>query len=603
MKSMKIIKHLRMMHRQIIGITLAFITTFFLGGCNPTNFLKSEAAQVPYIVYASLSEPNSFNYIISQGSPDVLSLLYEGLLSQNGLTGELEPALAEKWEISPDKKQIVFTLREGLKWSDGQPLTADDVVFTYNQIFFNEEIPTDIRDILRIGKQGLLPKVRKIDPRRVEFTVPEPFAPFLRYTGGLAILPAHALQKSIETKDSQGKPLFLTTWDTNTDPKEIIGNGPYIIESYLPSQQVVLRRNPYYWQKDEQGNPLPYIERFVWTIVESTDTQLLQFRSGSLDLFGVTPDYFSLLKQEEERGKFTIYTDGPELSTTFLVFNLNQARNTQNKPFVDPIKSRWFNNQAFRKAVAYAIDRQKMINNIYQGLGEAQNSPIYRQSQYYLSPEEGLPVYDYNPEKAKQLLKEAGFKYNARGELLDEQGNRVRFDMLTNAGNKLREAIGSQLKQDLAGIGIQVDFRAIAFNTLLDKVYTQRQWDSYIGKIGGGGVEPNGGANLWLTKGGLHAFNLGPQEGEPSIRGWQVADWEQEIENLYIQGAGELDEVKRKAIYAQTQKITQEQLPFIYLVNPLTMTAVRNRIQGIQYSSIGGALWNLPQLKIVESED
>ena len=448
-----------------------------------------------------------------------------------------------------------------------------------------------------------MPKVRKIDNRRVEFTVPEPFAPFLRYTGGLAILPAHALRESIETKDSEGKPVFLTKWDTDTNPQEIIGNGPYSLETYIPGQQVILRRNPYYWQKDQQGNSLPYIERFVWTIVESTDTQLLQFRSGSLDVFSVSPDYFSLLKQEEKRGNFTIYTSGPELSTTFLVFNLNQAKNSQNKPFVDPIKSRWFNNQSFRKAVAYAIDRQKMINNIYQGLGEAQNSPIYKQSSYYLSPEEGLPTYEYNPEKAKKLLVAAEFKYNKNGELFDNQGNRVRFDMLTNAGNKLRESIGSQLKQDLGEIGIQVDFRAIAFNTLIDKVYTQRQWDSYIGKIGGGGVEPNGGANLWLTKGGLHTFNLGPQEGEPPITGWKVAAWEKEIEDLYIKGAGELDEVKRKAIYAKTQIITQEQLPFIYLVNPLTMAAVRNRIKGIEYSAIGGALWNLPQLKIVEPDN
>ena len=583
--------------RRCCSLLIASVIAIALSACNIDNF-RTEAAQVPYITYATLGDPNSFNYILSEGSPSVLDLVYEGLISQNGITGELEPGMAESWEISDDKRRVVFTLREGLQWSDGEPLTTDDVVFTYNDIIFNEEIPTDYRDILRIGKSGALPKVRKIDGRRVEFTIPEPFAPFLRYTGGLAILPAHALKPSLEKKGPDGNLEFLRMWDTDTDPKKIVGNGPYILDSYTPAQQVVLRRNPYYWKKGQKGEPQPYIERFIWKIVESTDTQLLQFRSGGLDVLAVPPDNFALLKQGENRGQYTIYRGGPEMSTTFLTFNLNKAKNSKGQPLVDPVKSRWFNNVAFRKAIAHAIDRQKMINNVYRGLGEPQNSPIYKQSPYYLSPEEGLPVYDYNVEQAKKLLREAGFKYNNRGELLDADGKRVRFSMMTNSGNKLREAIGAQMKQDLGKIGIQVDFNAINFNTMLEKIYTTRQWDSYIGKIGGGGVEPNGGANTWLVKGGLHGFNLASQESEPPLIGWEASDWEKEIESLYIQGAQELDEAKRKAIYAQSQRITQENLPFIYLVNPLDMSAVRDRVQGVRYSALGGALWNLPELQI-----
>jgi peptide/nickel transport system substrate-binding protein len=242
-----------------------------------------------------------------------------------------------------------------------------------------------------------------------------------------------------------------------------------------------------------------------------------------------------------------------------------------------------------------------MLNNLYRGLGEAQNSPIYKQSPYYLSPEQGLKVYDYNPEKAKELLQKAGFKYDAQGQLFDADGNRVRFNMLTNSGNKLREAIGSQIQQDLTVIGMQVDYNAIQFNVLMDKVYTQRQWDSYIGKIGGGGIEPNGGANSWTTTGGLHTFNLAQQAGEPPLNGWEAAPWELEIEQLYIQGASELDEAKRKEIYVESQRITQENLPYIYLVNPYSMEAVRDRIQGTRYSALGGAFWNLYELSITEN--
>ena len=583
--------------RRWLAVVLALLMAIALTSCNPAD-LKTQAAQVPQLVDSILSDPKTFNYALSQESPNVFSIIYEGLISEDG-KGKIEPALAESWQISDDKKQIIMTLREGLKWSDGEPLTAEDVVFTYNDIYFNEKIPTDIRDVLRIGESRALPSVRKLDDRRVEFTVPEPFAPFLRYTG-LAILPAHTLRESVTTNDSEGKPKFLSMWGTDTDPRKIVANGMYQLESYQTSERVVFRRNPYYWRKDPQGNAQPYIERIVWQIVENTDTSFIQFRSGGLDTLSITPEYFSLLKQEEKRGKFQIYTGGAEMSTTFLTFNLNKAQNSQKQPLVDPIKSRWFNTLEFRQAVAHAINRERLLDNLYRGLGEPQNSPIYKQSPYYLSPEQGLKIYDYNPQRAKELLQKAGFRYNDQGQLSDADGNRVRFTMLTNAGNKLREATGAQIKQDLSQIGMQVDFNAINFNSLMQQVSDQRHWDSYIGKIGGGGVEPNGGANTWSPTGGLHVFNLASQAGEKPLIGWQAADWEQKIGQLYIQGAGELDEKKRKAIYVESQRITQENLPFIYLVNPLTMETVRDRVQGIKYSALGGAFWNLYELKVAE---
>lgn len=582
--------------RKWLAVVLALLMAIALTGCNPAQF-KTEAAQAPQVVVSNLGDPKTFNYALNSESPNVFGYIYEGLVSENGLTGAIEPALAESWKISEDNRQIMFTLREGLKWSDGEPLTADDVAFTYNDIYFNEAIPTTIIDGLRIGESGSLPTVRKLDDRRVEFTTPEPFAPLLRNTG-TAILPAHALRESIISKDSEGKPRFLAIWGTDAAPTTIIVNGPYRIASYVSSERVVFQRNPYYWRKDSQGNSMPYIERFIWQIVESTDTALLQFRSRGLDALGVSPATFSLLKREEKRGDFTIYNGGPAAGTTFIAFNLNKGQRN-GRPLVDPIKSRWFNTVAFRKAVAHAIDRQKMINNIFRGLGELQNSPISVQSPYYLSPEEGIKVYDYNPEKSKQLLLGAGFKYNAQGQLLDADGNRVRFTLITNTGGRSSDAMGSQIKQDLSKIGIQVDFNPVVFNTLLEKLNNTLDWECYL--LGfTGGIEPNDGANVWSPNGSSHRFNQLPEPGQPPLAGRVVSVWEEEIGRLYIQGARELDEAKRKAIYAKTQQITQEYLPFIYLVNPLSMAAVRDRVQGIKYSALGGTLWNIHELKVVD---
>ncbi|MBD6614899.1 ABC transporter substrate-binding protein [Komarekiella sp. 'clone 1'] len=580
-----------------LPISLTVVTALTVTACNPANF-KSAAAQVPQLVSGILSDPKTFNYPLSQEFPNVFPLIYEGLTSENYETGEVEPVLAESWQFSDDKLKIVFTLRQGLKWSDGKPLTVDDVVFTYNEIYFNEAIPTDVRDVLRIGESRKLPIVRKIDNRRVEFTVPEPFAPFLRSATGYPILPAHALRESVKTKDAEGKPIFLSKWGVDTPPDQIIVNGPYKLERYDTSQRVVFRRNPYYWRKGPQGESQPYIERIVWQIVESTDTALLQFRSGGLDTQAVTPDYFSLLKVQEKQGNFKIYNGGPSTGTTFVLFNLNKGKR-DGKPLVDPVKSRWFNTVEFRQAVAYAIDRETMINNTFRGLGTPQNSPITVQSPYYLSPKEGLKVYNYNLEKARELLLKAGFKYNDRKQLVDAQGNRVRFSLLTNAGNKIREAIGSQIKQDLSKIGIQVDFTPLAWNTYTDKLSNSLDWEaSMLGLTGG--LEPNDGANVWYPEGGLHMFNQKPQPGQKPIQGWEVAPWEAQIGKLYIQAARELDEAKRKEIYAETQRITQENLPFIYLVNPLSLSAVRNRFEGIRFSALGGAFWNIYEIKVTD---
>ncbi|BBD59263.1 oligopeptide ABC transporter, periplasmic oligopeptide-binding protein [Nostoc sp. HK-01] len=579
-----------------ILIILSALTAMTVAACNPSNF-KSSAAQIPQVVSSILSDPKTFNFPLSQESPNIFGLTYEGLVDQNPLTGKVEPRLAESWQISEDKLKFTFTLRDGLKWSDGQPLTADDVVFTYNDVYFNEAIPTDVRDAFRIGVSRKLPTVRKIDERRIEFTLPEPFRPFLLNTG-TPILPAHALQKYVQQKDSEGKPIFLAKWGVDSPAEEIIVNGPYKLERYDTSQRVVFRRNPYYWRKDNQGNSQPYIERLVWQIVENTDTSLLQFRSGGLDTIGISPDYFSLLKVQEKQGNFKIYGNEPSTGTSFILFNLNKGKRN-GKPLVDPIKSRWFNTVEFRQAVAYAIDRQTMINNTFRGLGKPQNSPVTVQSPYYLSPEEGLKTYNFEPEKAKQLLIKAGFKYNQQGQLLDAEGNRVRFTLLTNSGNKIREAMGAQIKQDLAKIGMQVDFTPIAWNTYTDKLSNTLDWEaSLLGLTGG--LEPNDGANVWSPEGGLHMFNQKPQPGQKPIEGWEVSPWETEIAKLYIQATQEFDEAKVKQIYGKTQQITQENLPFIYLVNPLAMTAVRNRFEGINYSALNGAFWNIYEIKITK---
>ncbi len=559
------------------------------------NF-RVEAADVPRLVSPVVGEPKTFNYFLSDesSSSDVLGFMYEGLITVDLTTSEIVPALAESWDISEDGLTIIYTLKEDLKWSDGEPLTVDDVVFTYNDIILNPEIPTDTIDILRIGAEGKLPEITKLDGRRVQFKIPEPFAPFLRVTG-IAILPKHALEESVKTKDSNGQPLYLSKWGTNTDPAEIVCNGPYVIGRFLPGERIVFRRNPYYWREGENGEPQPQIEEMVWPVVSSQDAQFVRFRSGEADIMAVTPDNFSLIKQDEEQGGYKVYNGGPTTTRLFLTFNLNKG-SIDGSPVVDPVKSKWFNTLKFRQAVAYAIDRQTMLNNIFRGLGELQNSQIAPQSPYFAGP--ALPVYDYDVAKARELLLSAGFNYEGN-QLVDADGNRVRFTLQTNVGNDIREAAGAQIKQNLALIGITVDFQPIDFNKLITLTGDSLKWDAIV--LGfGAGEEPNSSANLWLADGGLHFFNQQPQ-GAPPLPGREIYPWEQQISDLYVQAAQELDETKRKALYVQTQELVQENLPFIHLVGQYSMSAVRNKIENVKYTALGGTLWNIYELEIEQN--
>ncbi|MGB3517190.1 MAG: ABC transporter substrate-binding protein [Elainellaceae cyanobacterium] len=582
-----------------IGLWLAI--ALLLIGCQPAAI---QASETPTLVLAGLSDPKTFNPPLNQEFPHVFLFTARGLTQENGITGELLPELAESWQVSDDGTLITFTLRPNLRWSDGEPLTVEDVVFTYRDVIFNPAIPSDAKDGLRIGDDRQFPTVQAVGDRQVAFRLPEPFSPFLRATADYrtSILPRHRLADTVSTLDSSGNPLFISQWDTSTHPADLVVAGPFQIESYTPAERVLFRRNPYYWQQDDQGRSLPGLDQIVWQLVESTDNQLLRFRSGDLDVIGdsrpLRPDYFELLKREEERGQFQILVGGESSSTTFVAFNLNRAKNNEGQPVVDRVKSAWFHNRQFRQAIAHAINRPRLINNIYRGIATPQNSPVSLQSPYFLSPEQGLPVYDYDLERSRQLLESAGFVYDAGGQLFDAEGNRVQFSLRTNAGNQVREAIASQLRSDLGAIGIQLDVEAIDFGALVSRLTQTREWDTIL--IGfTGSIEPHSGSNLWTSTGGSHLFNLGPQPGQPPIQDWQVSDWEADIDRLFRAGAQEFDEARRQEIYGEFQTIVQNQLPVIYLAHEIALMAVRNSVEGVDYSGLSPwGLWNIEHLQI-----
>ena len=407
------------------------------------------------IVINSISDPKSFNPIMAKetSTSQAIGWCFEGLTETDGVTTEVKPCLAESWQISPDGLEWIFKLRKDVKWFDGKQFTADDVVFTFNKLVYNEDIPSSSRDVFTIDGKEI--KTEKIDDYTVKFILPKPFAPFLRQLSQ-EILPKHILEKSVQEKK------FTSIWGVNTNPLEIIGTGPFYLKEYVPSQKLVLEKNPRYWRKDKEEKQLPYLDQLVILIVPDQDAGLLKFQSGEIDVLSLRGQDYSLLKVKEKDGKFKIYNCGATFGTNFLVFN-------QNPNALKPPKIDWFKNVEFRRAVAHLIDKKSIINNVMSGLAFPQNAAMGKSAVFFYN--DNVKRYDYNISKDKEILSDIGFKdKNKDGFLEDEKGNAVEFTILTNSENKEREQIGNIIVDDMRKAGLKVKFAPIQFNALVNKL-------------------------------------------------------------------------------------------------------------------------------------
>lgn len=516
------------------------------------------------LVIDVISDPKSFNPVIAKetSTTAVTGYIFEGLTQMNPFTTEIEPNLAKSWEFSKDGKTWTFYLRDDVKWSDGKPFTADDVVFTFNQLYYNKTIPADARDILTI--EGKEIKVEKADNLTVRFILPKPFAPLL-FSMGFDILPRHVLEPVVKA----GK--FTSHWGVNTPPDQIVGTGPFLLSEYASSQRVVMKKNPNYWKKDKNGNKLPYLDSIVMLVVPDQNSSLLKFQSGETDMLSMRREDYVVLKPQEAKLNFTIHNAGPTLSTTFLIFNQNPKK-------IPEHKWKWFINQRFRQAIAHVIDKETMINNIMFGFAFPQDAAMTPTARFFHNP--NVRKYEYSLEKAKKILLEAGFNYKS-GILHDKDGNVVEFTILTNAENNERVNIGNIIRADLQKLGMKVNLQPIQFNTLVTRLDSTSDWEGVI--IGlTGGVEPHNGKNVWYSSGQLHMWY--PKQQKPATA------WEAEIDKLFDEGASELDSEKRKKIYWKWQEIVAEQSPVIYTVTPAALYSVRNNVGGIKQTALAGVI-------------
>jgi len=571
---------IRMPHKTIFACACftLFLSSFVYGQTLPSGKFGGE------LVLSTTSDPKSFNDIIAKETSTTLVTghIFEGLTTTNAFTTKVESHLAKRWEVSEDGLQWTFYLRKDVVWNDGRAFTADDVVFTFNDLIYNPDIPSSARDIFTIKGQIFI--VEKIDNYTVRFTLPVKFAPFLRGMGQ-AILPKHKLKTIVD----DGK--FNFTWGIDTPPSEIVGTGAYKLVKYDPGQRLVFGRNSYYWKHSTQGDRLPYLNKIIYLIVQNQDVALLKFVEGATDYYSFRGMDYPFLKPLEAERNFTVYDLGPDTGSNFILFNQNTGVNVKTgKTYIEPHKLAWFTNNEFRRAVAHAIDKEKMIEIVRNKLGYSQHSPIGPGAGYFHNPD--VTKYDYDLEKAKMILKKAGFEdRDSDGIIEDPLGNRVEFNLYTNSGNTERVDIAGIIRYDLEQIGMKVNFLILEFNTLVSKLNATFEWDAIMLGLTGG-IEPHFGQNVWNSNGQLHLWY--PRQESPATV------WEKRIDELFFQGVQELDEDKRRVYYDEFQMIVSDKLPVIYTVLGSRISAVRNKFENLQPTNFGGVLHNLEELYFKE---
>ena len=303
------------------------------------DYLQSQAPVGQFggtLVASTIGEgPKTFNPFNSRDNISSLmaDVMYDGLLTTNPYTGEVIPKLAKSFEVNGT--EYLIKLRRGLKWSDGKPITADDVVFSWQDIVFAGVGNTSVRDSIVID--GELPTVEKIDDYTVKFTTPKPFAPFLRMLSN-PIAPKHVFEPAVK----KGNAYFDTFLSTNADPKTFVTSGAFRIQEYIPAQRVTFVRNPNYYVINTNDEKLPYLDRLVYLIVGDLNNEVLKFEAKELDIIGLQGANVARFKTLEAHSDFTVYNLGPNTGTMYLTMNLNNRKNENGKFYVEPKKQVWF---------------------------------------------------------------------------------------------------------------------------------------------------------------------------------------------------------------------------------------------------------------------
>ncbi len=538
------------------------------------------------LVSAILAEVQTFNTLVFEDDTGQMlnQLMNPGLTQLNLVTQLPEPALAKSWETSDDSLTWTFHLRKGLKWSDGYPFNADDVIFTM-QIVNDPNVKTSAQDALLGGKIAWT----KLDDYTVQAKLPEFLVSLLRVLDGptVPMIPKHKWEDVYK----QGK--FKEAMQVSMDPKDYVTLGAFTLKSYNPGQNFTIRRNPHYWKVDNIGQRLPYLDEITFFMLPNQDQIFLKVQNGEIDTFySVRPEDVEALQQKSASIGMRVIKIGPSYDTEFLWFNMNGGKNSKTgKPYVDPIKRAWFTDLNFRRAVSTAINRDHIVQNAYFGKAIPAWGPESTTNKLWYNDK--ITRYPYNPEKALELLKASGFYQRqdslGKTKLYDKKGNEVRFNLYSNSENKLRVTASNLIASDLSHLGMQVEFTILDFKAMLDRILNQFDYDAILFGLGHNDIDPTEGSNVWFSSGNAHFW--WPQQKSPAT------NWEKQIDELMKLQQNQSQYSVRKKYYDEVQQIISDQVPMVYTVNQIIYVCAKNKIGNLRPAvARHRTLWNADEL-------
>ena len=495
-------------------------------------FQKLWAADVPRgdsFVTSSAAEPaNLIPFLASDtASAEVSHFIFNGLLKYDenlNLAGDL----AERWEVSEDGLILVFHLRKNVLWQDGAFFSAKDVVFTYQKLT-DPTVPTPYG-----GQFEKVVSVRALDEYTVEVRYKELFSPGLSsWTMGIA--PEHLLA---------GQDLRSTPFARNP-----VGTGPYYLKKWVRGEKIELRANPAYFE----GRP--NLDRVVIRFLPDTATVFLELQTENLDSAGLTPlQFIRQIHTPFFDRKYKTYR-WAGLQYTYLGYNL---------------KNSLFQDKRVRQALAFAIHPDEMIHGVLMGQGRAISGPFLSES-WAANPD--VKVFAYDPGKAKRRFAEAGWRDSDGDGILDREGVRFSFTVLTNGGNDERKMACEILQKELSLIGVEMKIQAMEWGTLLREFIHPRRFDAVL--MGWSlALDPD----IYDL---FHSSRTGP--GQFNFVSYQ----NREVDRLLVEARKTFDQNKRAALYRQVHAIIYEDQPYAFLYAPESLSVIHNRFENVMEGKLG----------------
>ena len=543
---------------------------------------------------AMIANPVVFNSIVARDTASFwpLARLQDSLIIRNPLTMELEPSLATHWEVAEDGLSIIFHLRRGIRWSDGEPLTADDVMFTFVDVFLNEDI--DARRVVWTLPDGTLPWFEKVDDYTIKAFFSMTFRPALEQVGIVAILPRHKLWQEVAKLNPalEGVCAFNYAWDVGTDPAQIVGTGPFMLYRFIPGIEIRMVRNPYFWKFDPAGNRLPYWDALVQTIVASIEAvsieaTFLMFRSKKIDVFFPRPEDLITLMAEAPIKDFTL------LITDDLVWEQTIFTINQDNP--DPNLRELFRDPRFREAMAHVTDVETMIDILHLGLARHVWSPVSVNSPFYAGCDHpGIIWRKHCLDTAAALLDEIGIidtDTDGWREFADR--TRVEFRWFVDVGYDLRINKSLIMVDSLRELGLYVTLSVLPWPAEFvgKRLSPAGDWDALI--IGlTAEVDPHRAGVVWKSTGDLHFWRFsagGPEGRHPDT--FPVADpapWNTRVDELWALQARTLCEAEAKEYFIEFQLLINKYLPIFYLPSSQFKFAFHNHLGNFGWSNVNG---------------